>query len=118
MSQINKELEKEVLEDINKILIKLSKFEELEFTSSDEGRYFVPSADDVYDEDSECFDKDGKLLPDAKFTSGYSSPVKFQEHYENFKLSGIKTLLKEIATKDNLKDVEYLLGKYYTSTCY
>ena len=125
-------LEQEILEDINKILFKLSSLEDVKLVSNDNGTYFVPSTSDAEDadydreEDDEenYLDKNGKLKTDVRFTGYYSDPVKFQEQYENFKLSTIKTLLAMLIInkkgKDSdrkLTDAQHILAQYYNSNC-
>lgn len=120
---MSKQLEQEILEDINKILIKLSGIEDANLTSDNEGRYFIPTAD--YVDEDDCLDEDGNLKPDARFfQGGYSDPVKFAEQYENVKLSTIKTLLQLLIVnkkgKDSersLTDAEHILAQYYNSNC-
>lgn len=115
----NNVIEKEILEDLNKLLIKLKDFEKCEFSCNDDGDRFVPSMGDIYTQDEiEMYLENGKLKPDAMYKGDYCKPVKFQENYKNFKLSTIRTLLEEIVTNGKLKSADYLLGKYYTSTCY
>ncbi len=117
---MNKELENEVLEDINKILIKLSNFEDVKFAHSEYGP-FVPDIERIQDDEleEEYLDDKGNLKLGVSFESEYSGDtVKFKEQYENFKLSTIKTLFTLlINSKKQLNDAENILSQYYNSNC-
>lgn len=115
---MSKQIEAEVLEDLNKILIKLSKFEEVELAYSEYGP-FVPDIDNAED-DEKYLDEDGKVKSDTKYRDTWNdNEVKFKEQYDNYKLSAIKTILNLVVSRDksSLQDTTNILTQYYNSNC-
>lgn len=109
-----KALEQEVLEDLNKLLIKLKDFESVKLANSDYGSKFVPTKYDASDED---LDENDNLKSDALFKEEWGDSVKFKEQYKSIKLSSIKDVLELLVDKNQLKDATHVLGQYYNSNC-
>ena len=109
-----KALEREVLEDLNKLLIKLKDIESVQLANCHYGSKFVPSK---YDASDESLDENDNLKPDALYEQKYDDNVKFKEQYKSIKLSSIKDVLELLVDKNQLQDATYVLSQYYNSNC-
>lgn len=142
-----KDLEKDIIEDLNKILVKLASHKEVKLSYQEEVGIRVPSRESMLedwenhvDEDDEF---DGEKYAESKtftYTEAYAKwleeqekittakinkmkkdteGVMFKEAYDNFNLSALKTLLKAFVTKTKLDgdEMESYINQYYNSNC-
>lgn len=111
--------EKEIAEDLNKILIKLKDVPKLQLAQDEEGNYFIPDRDDysepVYDDDGEEVEENFN----GKFEDSNGEEVPYLQDYRSVNLSSIKSLISELLEKKKLNgEAEQMLAKYYSSKCW
>ena len=116
-------LEKEIIEDVNKILIKLNSFPTLDLTDSEYGGPFLPSIEQAWDDPEKYFvdptnEENPTIKPDVLYEGYYDDEVKFAEHYDSVKLSVLKELLQIYLRRQTGSDEGAdILSDYHNSTC-
>ena len=146
MSKTIEKLEKEITEDLNKILIKLSDLDVVKLSYHDEIGMRVPSKESLLDNWEDHIEDDfagTKYINDGSYnyTPEYSKwleeneakvvaklnkktkdseGVRYKESYESFNLSALKTILKAIVKKSTLNgdEMETYINQYYNSNCF